>query len=74
MIKEIKTCPFCGSSASGWKVMNDCWVSCDKCDCQTKNFDSMKEAISLWNRRVTNVYEKAVEEKPITGEDPYAEE
>lgn len=51
-------CPFCGS---GWiepvKVLNKSnknkfYIRCMNCGARTRNQNTIKDAVSLWNRRV----------------------
>lgn len=55
-MSELKPCPFCGGLAyieprnrSATKVW---WVRCYDCGIETDVYDSEKEAIESWNRRV----------------------
>lgn len=54
----LLNCPFCGS---GWiepvKVLNKLnknkfYIRCMNCGARTRNQNTIKDAVSLWNRRV----------------------
>ena len=66
MTKKLKPCPFCGGEAKLFKDVNDFFIiGCNDggsylpCYCDTfyrnddlPKFNSKKEAIEVWNRRV----------------------
>ncbi len=53
---KLKPCPFCGGKA---EVLNGCtcyepddyWISCKKCEAETRIYDSEAAAIAAWNTR-----------------------
>ncbi|MBQ7215556.1 MAG: Lar family restriction alleviation protein [Synergistaceae bacterium] len=55
MTEELKTCPFCGSTAA---LCNDeiCgqsmyFVACDECGVITPCFENEADALAVWNKR-----------------------
>jgi len=52
---ELKPCPFCGGKAK-LKGVEDHWVRCKGDNClvypETACYDTAREAIAAWNRRV----------------------
>ena len=57
MPNELKPCPFCSSKNIDISTYstNVVFVQCDNCGATFPHFDSEKEAIEAWNRRVENV-------------------
>lgn len=58
MPNELNPCPFCGGeeiSCQDAGKNTDVWfVQCESCGATFPHFDSEKEAIEAWNRRVDN--------------------
>ena len=58
---ELKTCPFCGGTAfcseydykldDGYVVITH-FVECNGCHATTFEYETEKEAIEAWNRRI----------------------
>lgn len=52
---KLKSCPFCGSSATVWRSLFGCIVECDNenCGCSYGNNMSLDadEVAELWNNR-----------------------
>lgn len=53
----MKSCPFCGGDASGYKVTDaeegfvGYFVCCDDCDCRTTVYKTQDDAIRVWDKR-----------------------
>lgn len=53
---ELKPCPFCGSESRLFETGNytaHYAVCCTECLCRTHEQDTEEEAVSVWNRRVS---------------------
>lgn len=57
---ELKPCPFCGGEAEIYTANNGKYglVFCKKCEVETPAFKGINNAISAWNRRVTDGTER----------------
>lgn len=51
----FKCCPFCGGKAEPHRVLDSYWIECEECTIQTGFFSSMVDAVTFWNRRITDV-------------------
>lgn len=57
---SLLNCPFCGSDwIEAVKVLNKSkknkfYVRCMNCGCRTRNQNTIKDAVKLWNRRIDN--------------------
>lgn len=52
---KIKSCPFCGGSASIVSHVGGLYaVTCDYCFAQTGKYCDIEKIVSLWNRRKTD--------------------
>lgn len=64
---KLKSCPFCGSSATLWRSLFGCIVECDNenCGCSYGNNMSLDndEVAELWNKRIDTMELKALAEK-----------
>ena len=59
MSEKLKLCPFCGTDEVfvGKSIVSKYYVCCisgDNCYIKTTAFDTEKDAIEAWNRRVNN--------------------
>ena len=58
--RELKPCPFCGSTPMLRRGKTDEWyhVECGNRECpiyvETRRFYTQEEAIEVWNRRASN--------------------
>lgn len=52
-LEDIRTCPFCGSSADVYAGRGGSifYVRCSGCGIFSRNHDSKKKAIAAWNMR-----------------------
>ncbi len=52
----LKPCPFCGQEDLTVEVTknNECWIECPNCGVETPLYESTKQAVAAWNRRVSN--------------------
>ena len=64
---ELKSCPFCGSK----DVMRHLgvglkWIiGCNTCGSRTKEFDSVLEATTAWDRRACDDFRPDIEDTPF---------
>ena len=52
-MEELLKCPFCGGEARVVRASEAYWVRCFDCGAEVVIGDSGPEAITAWNRRVT---------------------
>ena len=52
-MEELRKCPFCGGKARAVRSSEEYWVRCFDCGAEIAICDSKPEAITAWNRRVT---------------------
>jgi len=71
MSKELKSCPFCGSTDlidEGWLEQDSYFVNCERCDATGPIAKSEKGARRLWNMRpLLNVAKKEADSDRETG-------
>ena len=63
---ELLNCPFCGGEAKVYSrkidwLIDDYKVECSKCHCTTDIYDTKREAVEAWNKRVPPTSEQIVE-------------
>lgn len=56
MTDKLKPCPFCGGVGTlhSLDMCETLYAVCMKCGARTRLFDTGKEAIENWNRRLEN--------------------
>lgn len=53
--EPLKPCPCCGGEAEYSEILGECnSVYCTQCHLSTKNYKTKKQAVAIWNRRVTS--------------------
>lgn len=57
---ELKPCPFCGGEAALYTSENGehGMVFCEDCEVETPMYKGVDNAISAWNRRITDGAER----------------